>query len=341
MYYSKFIQKSDAVDDIKASNRAVVAGGTQGIGAGIALRFALAGASVWVIGRSEERGKEIVKKLEQASLEGARRRQRAADGDKPEFDFLRADLSDVEEIKRVAEVVKQKAGSRGIDWLFETQGRCMSIALVGPLSNIPSLSGGPPTGNAPDTPKGIDSQFAVQILSRFGLANALLEAGTIKRALCVVAAPGGGSSEPLELDDIELKQARKTWSMAGPLKIVKTGQRDSSVADAFLQDFAERYPTVSISHLFPNIVGTNSAANSGFPFPIPQLFNLASFALPSPEQYSAVPFYLHASPEGNRYLRSGEANLFSPSLKRYEISKNVATKEARQAVVAKLKSYGF
>lgn len=96
-----------------------------------------------------------------------------------------------------------------------------------------------------------------------------------------------------------------------------------------------------ISHLFPGIVGTKSAANSGFPFPIPQVASLASYVLPSAEQYSAIPFYLHANPEGTRYLRSGEANLFGPSLKRYEISKNVATKEARQAVVDKLKKYGF
>jgi hypothetical protein len=96
-----------------------------------------------------------------------------------------------------------------------------------------------------------------------------------------------------------------------------------------------------ISHLFPGIVGTNAAGNVGFPFPFPQISYLASFVVPSPEQYAAVPFYLHANPEGTRYLRSGEANLFGPSLKRYELSKNVNTKEARQAVVGKLRSYGF
>lgn len=36
--------------------RVVVAGGTQGIGAGIAWRFARAGAEVWIIGRNEKKG---------------------------------------------------------------------------------------------------------------------------------------------------------------------------------------------------------------------------------------------------------------------------------------------
>lgn len=98
---------------------------------------------------------------------------------------------------------------------------------------------------------------------------------------------------------------------------------------------------MAISHLFPGLVGTNGAANSGFSFPFPQLFGIASYALPSIDQYAAVPFYLHASPEGSRYLRSGEANLLSPTLKRYNISKNVTSKEVRQAIVAKLNGYGL
>lgn len=245
MYFGNFIKSNEEANDLKTSNRAVVSGGTQGIGAGIALRFALAGASVWIIGRSEERGAEVVKKLQQASLEAARKQSINQEDFKADHAFLKADLSDVNEIKRVAEEVKKRAGSEGIDWLFETQGESMfyfppswwknSVSPTNSPSNFCNDAGGPPTGNSPDTPKGIDSHFAVQCLSRFGLANSLLESGTIKRALCIVAAPGGGSSTPLPLDDLELKEARKTWSMFGPLKVPKTGMRDSSVVDAFMQ----------------------------------------------------------------------------------------------------------
>ena len=130
MYFSKFIKSNEAIDDLAPSNRAVVAGGTQGIGAGIAMRFALAGASVWVIGRSEVRGAEVVKKLEQASLEGARRRRTEAQGPAADHCFLRADLSDVQEVKRVAGEVEKRAGSQGVDWLFETQGASRSGRAV-------------------------------------------------------------------------------------------------------------------------------------------------------------------------------------------------------------------
>lgn len=123
MWFSSYIKATDSINDLDGSNKAVVAGGTQGIGAGIALRFALAGASVWIIGRSEGRGAEVVKKLEQASLESARRRNKDIGSIKVDHTFLRADLSDVDEIKRVAVEVKKRAGSNGIDWLFETQGQ--------------------------------------------------------------------------------------------------------------------------------------------------------------------------------------------------------------------------
>jgi NAD(P)-dependent dehydrogenase (short-subunit alcohol dehydrogenase family) len=45
----------------------VVIGGTQGIGAGIATRFAELGASVLVVGRNETLGSEMVKTLEAAA----------------------------------------------------------------------------------------------------------------------------------------------------------------------------------------------------------------------------------------------------------------------------------
>ena len=36
--------------------RVIIAGGTQGIGAHVAYRFAKAGAEVWIVGRNESKG---------------------------------------------------------------------------------------------------------------------------------------------------------------------------------------------------------------------------------------------------------------------------------------------
>lgn len=215
MWYSSTAKSNETVPELNSS-RAVVSGGTQGIGAGIALRFALAGASVWVIGRSEERGQEVIKKLQQAALEGARRRSenkeeasKTAGTTNKDFTFFRADLSDVQEINRVAAEIAKRAGKGGVDWLFESQG-------------------GPPTGNAPDTPAGIDSAFAVQCLSRYGLAKGLLKSGTIKQGVCLIAVPGQGGKKPIELDDIELKSKRSKWGF----NIPRSGARDSTILDA-------------------------------------------------------------------------------------------------------------
>lgn len=103
---------------------------------------------------------------------------------------------------------------------------------------------------------------------------------------------------------------------------------------------AEQHPNVTIAHLFPGVVGTSATANQGFPFPFPQISGLASYFLPSPEQFGQVPFFLLANPEGQRYLRSGEANLFNQSLKRLDLSPNVASKDSREAIISKLESYG-
>ncbi|PWN36156.1 NAD(P)-binding protein [Meira miltonrushii] len=327
MWYSSTQKSNESVPEL-SSSRAVVSGGSQGIGAGIALRFALAGASVWVVGRSEERGAEVVKKLQQAALEGARRRSintkeaeeisKTGGTTNKDFTFFKADLSDVQEINRVAAEIAKRAGKGGVDWLFESQG-------------------GPPTGNSPDTPAGIDSAFAVQCLSRYGLAKGLLTSGTIKQGVCFIAVPGQGGKKPIELDDIELKSKRSKWG----LNIPRSGARDSAVLDAVTLSFAQQYPNLTFSHIFPGLIGTNAAANQGFPFPIPQAYKAAGLFLPSAEQFAELPFYLHANPEGKRYLRSGEANLFWPWLSRMSISPNVEDQAHRSAIIARLDKYGF
>jgi len=109
--------------------RTLISGATQGIGAGLALRFALGGASVWLIGRNEVKAEELIDKLKLASAEASRRREQ--NGNKsngsaePDHQFIKADLSDVDELKRLVQDVRKKAGDRGIDWLIECQGQLL------------------------------------------------------------------------------------------------------------------------------------------------------------------------------------------------------------------------
>lgn len=151
-----------------------------------------------------------------------------------------------------------------------------------------------------------------------------------------------GSKTALDVDDLDLSKAREAGKLWAPLGLLKTGQRDSSILDAVTQRWAEEHPNMVFSHLFPGIVATDGAKNAGFPWPIPQLFSVVQklpliTSSPLPGGYAEVPFYLYANSEGQRYQRTGEANLYSPSLKRLTLSANASTKEARQTIFDKLK----
>lgn len=74
---------------------------------------------MYIVGRSEERGKEVLSTLEQASAEYARRKARSSSAD---HDFFKADLSDVNGIKSVVQKVKEKTNGEGVDHLVMTQG---------------------------------------------------------------------------------------------------------------------------------------------------------------------------------------------------------------------------
>ena len=60
---------------------------------------------------------------------------------------------------------------------------------------------------------------------------------------------------------------------------------------------------------------------------------------PGPGGYAEVPFYLQNHPEGKKYIRLGEANLFNEKLKRSELSPNVRDPSVRQQIWDKLASY--
>ena len=97
----------------------VVVGGTQGIGSGIAIRFAELGAAVLIVGRNEMLGSEMVKKLEKASFTGD---WDDYDGIARRFKFVKRDLSKVGDIKEAAEDIAEWAGKNGIHYLFQCQG---------------------------------------------------------------------------------------------------------------------------------------------------------------------------------------------------------------------------
>lgn len=84
---------------------AVITGGTSGIGTATAIKFAREGAKVVITGRNEERGNEVVRKIEEAGSEGL---------------FVHADVRFADECKRTVDQTLERFGR--IDVLFNNAG---------------------------------------------------------------------------------------------------------------------------------------------------------------------------------------------------------------------------
>ncbi|GAA6028149.1 hypothetical protein JCM8097_006883 [Rhodosporidiobolus ruineniae] len=256
---------------------AAVSGGTQGIGAAVAVRFAQAGSNVFVIGRNEELGRQVIEKMRNSG-EAAQGRN---------FEFIQADLSSVQGVKKVADTLKEKAGSKGIDFLVETQG-------------------GPPNGSTvmTNSTPAHDAHFAVTIFSRFSLAYLLAKQGTLKQSWVNVTAPGGTDGPEPNLADIELTgEEHKKKSFVG--RMTAQMQQTGALGDAMVAQFPREFPHLRASHLFPGVVATNAIESAHIlPGPLAYLassaFSLLARFTPFvqlPAFYAEIPVYVAANPE--------------------------------------------
>jgi NAD(P)-dependent dehydrogenase (short-subunit alcohol dehydrogenase family) len=155
-----------------AGRRAVVCGGTSGIGEGIAKRLAQAGFSVTIVGRSPERGAEIVEAMKGLGGSG--------------HEFKGADLFLLSNAQRFAE--EYAATHPSLDVLVLSQG-------------MATLQG------RTETPEGIDQKLALHFYGRMAFVEALLpllRASPAPRVLSVLSGGVHAAYGHLE-DDPELK----------------------------------------------------------------------------------------------------------------------------------------
>ncbi len=177
-----------------AGRRAIVIGGTSGIGHGIALRLAQANFDVTLVGRNAERGKEIVAEL-------------SAKGGK-DHDFISCDATLMSNIKAFAPVFAAK--HQNLDILVETQG-------------IASMAG------RTETTEGIDQKLALHYYGRIAFIQALLpmlRKSPHPRVLSVLSAGVHGvysqyESDPYLKTQFSLKNAADA---AGTLKSIVSKQ---------------------------------------------------------------------------------------------------------------------
>jgi NAD(P)-dependent dehydrogenase (short-subunit alcohol dehydrogenase family) len=225
-------QNMASLASIRASNaanaasfvgrRAVVVGGTSGIGEGLAKRLAEGNYSVSIVGRSAERGNAIVEEMKRLNPTG-------------QHDFLSCNAFLLKDVERAANEFKAKHPGSPVDVLVLTQG-------------IGTFQG------RTETTEGIDEKLALHFYSRMGFIHQLLpqlKKSPSPRVLSVLAA---GMHPPYAhwKDDTELKThySLKNAADAGCF-----------YNDLALDALAKKEDKILFAHANPGFVDTRVSRN--------------------------------------------------------------------------------
>jgi len=219
-------------------------GASGGLGAGIVRRAAQDRAkTIILVGRSKTKLNKVVEDAQKAFV--AHNKDTT---NPPLFKSLVADLDSVQGIRDAVKDVQAAANGGGIDYLFQSQGAT-------------------PNGLLKLNKEGLDTQFTVQVLSKFAFPYLLAESGTLKEAVVIICAPF--SNKSLDLDDIDLQKAAAAGKYGRGLRDIGYVADMGSVSiDAITLELAQKYPQISSSHIFPGIV-TGGDSFRAFPWPIP------------------------------------------------------------------------
>jgi NAD(P)-dependent dehydrogenase (short-subunit alcohol dehydrogenase family) len=159
----------------------VVTGGTEGIGRAVAVRLAQGGDRVFIVGRNEERGYQVLAQLRESN-------PRAEPG------FLPADLSLLSETSRVA------------DELENTTTRLDAVVFcAGVLSTVPEW-----------TVEGLERNFVLNYLSRYLLARRLLPRLSVAPSgRLVLVSNAGVYPDTLDFSDLQHRRGKPGIQVSG------------------------------------------------------------------------------------------------------------------------------
>jgi NAD(P)-dependent dehydrogenase (short-subunit alcohol dehydrogenase family) len=210
-----------------AGRRAVVVGGTSGIGKGVALRLAEAGCSVVVAGRSEERGREVVAALTAAAEASAPSAAPAAPVEPPAFTFEPLDCFSLGDVAAFA----ARRAAEPLDLLVLTQG-------------MATMQGFTPTAD------GLDQKLSLHYFSRIVLARALaptLSRSDDGRVLSVLSAGMHGAYTGYA-DDFDLS--------GGAYSVKNAADAAGFYNDIAMDRLADEFGRVTFAHASPGFVAT-------------------------------------------------------------------------------------
>jgi len=209
-----------------SGKRALVAGGTSGIGAGAALRLAQAGASVTILGRSASAGAAVLASLRAAGPRGAHA-------------FIACDAFSLRAVRSCAAAAAAAAGGPGVplDVLFLSQG-------------MATLQGFTPTA------EGLDQKLALHTYSRAALALELLPRLRAAPAPRVISVLSAGVHAPYARwrEDPELAPAHYSIKNAADL----AGMQNDAWLDGLARERGNE--RITFVHAAPGGVATNWGA---------------------------------------------------------------------------------
>lgn len=258
---------------------ALVTGGTDGIGKAIARRLAARGAGVFLVGSNLEKGARAEREL------------RATAGH-DRVHFLQADLSLMRDTDRLADDV---------------------IARIPKLHRL-VLCAGVVRGRRLITPEGVESNFAINYLSRFVLTRRLLpllqSTGTPGAAARIVVIGGAAMNGKIHYDDINLTRNFGILTM-----VLQFCQANDLFVIEQVRRLAENgeQPGVTVTTLKVGVVRTNIRRD--FPWWMKVLVTLVFDPLlgQTPEQIAESVMRLVVSPE-----LEGKSGLLFTLIKRFK-----------------------
>lgn len=145
-------------------------GGTDGIGRATAKRLAARGATVAIVGRTAEKGRQVAQAI-------------TSQTNNESVVFLRTDLSRLDEVRRLADAVTDRFDR--LDALVHSAGVIYNERIL--------------------TEDGLEASFVINYLSRFFLTRLLIDAlrASAPARIVNVAYAGGNSASALDFDNLQ------------------------------------------------------------------------------------------------------------------------------------------